>query len=263
MSSFYGAECALDAITVPCKASLPPADKLPIMKTFFQRLHATAFALPFLVFASSGIGRADVQHITSGISVAPGSTASLLWDVDSNGTDDFYFEYFAGQNARDMNAPNTDPSTAFPVGHATGALIAFDSTDPISLGRVDNLPAGFLVGSTLPSGYAYLNEMENLIEPGLGELRGFTLNEPGYVGFSFQRDIGGTMTTLYGWARFTVTEGSPGDVFGITISEWAYEDTGAALSVPVPEPGSTGALLSLAGLGAFRRWRRRVCAERS
>jgi hypothetical protein len=75
----------------------------------------------------------------------------------------------------------------------------------------------------------------------------------GYLGYKFL-NIAGT-TTYYGWAhvKYNAWQSSsvPG---GGTVLEWAYENTGAPIQVPVPEP--TGlALLALGGAGILARRR--------
>lgn len=92
---------------------------------------------------------------------------------------------------------------------------------------------------------------------------GFSDTIPGFFGFSFES--GGS--TLYGWAEATLTNGGTFGTF--TISRWAYEDTGASITVgdtgsggstgAVPEPSSfaiTGLGLLAAGASGVRRWRR-------
>ncbi|MDG2122287.1 MAG: PEP-CTERM sorting domain-containing protein [Verrucomicrobiales bacterium] len=77
----------------------------------------------------------------------------------------------------------------------------------------------------------------------------------GHFGFSF--DNGGT--TNYGFARFEFsTTGGAATTSSYTITDWAYDDTGATISfgaAPIPEPSRLG-LLAL-GMGAAGLLRRR------
>ena len=81
---------------------------------------------------------------------------------------------------------------------------------------------------------------------------GWSAGSTGYAGFNF--DVGGT--TLYGWMQVEFDV----DGLGFTVLQWAYDDTGAPISVSdSPEP-STGILLGLglAGIAAVVRKRRRT-----
>jgi len=68
---------------------------------------------------------------------------------------------------------------------------------------------------------------------------------------------------LFGWAKVTITDGSNGSM---TVSEWAYDSTGASIEVgqtsAIPEPASVAAGLGLLALGAagLRRWRQQKTA---
>ena len=80
-----------------------------------------------------------------------------------------------------------------------------------------------------------------------------------FIGFRF--DANGT--TLHGWARITLEllSSTPPGQASLTIAEWAYEDSGAAIHLAdtgaqgVDEPASL-ALLAL-GAGGLAAWRRR------
>ena len=75
------------------------------------------------------------------------------------------------------------------------------------------------------------------------------------VGYCF--DANGT--TLYGWARITL-QNLGSNQASLTVAEWAYEDSGAAIHLAdtgasgVDEPQSL-ALLTL-GAGGLAAWRR-------
>ena len=77
-----------------------------------------------------------------------------------------------------------------------------------------------------------------------------------FIGFRFDADG----TTLYGWGRIILDRPSA-NRGTLTVAEWAYEDTGAAIKVgdigpaAADEPQSL-ALLAL-GAGGLAAWRRR------
>jgi len=217
-----------------------------------KKLHAALrlCVIPSLLSLAAPFAAADVLHVTSPIRIAPGDTGLLNWNVDAdedgNTSIEFVFSYDPfGLGSRVVNS--SDNGTAPPV---PGSLLTLN-------GKLVNLPAFFQVDDSPPADYAWTEVIEPLTtgaEPLFG-LDGFTENIPGYIGFSFQR----SGTTLYGWAKLTVTPGfdTSGDpvVPGLTISEWSYDTLGNPLSVPVPEPSLT-ALLTLGTCGLALRQRR-------
>lgn len=78
------------------------------------------------------------------------------------------------------------------------------------------------------------------------------------LGFRFTNE--GTGMVNYGYLTMTTT-GTSG--FPATIQSWSFDNTGAAITIPVPEP-STAALLTIAALAAgalgLRKWRRQCAA---
>lgn len=205
--------------------------------------------LPALLSLTAPFAAADVLHVTSGISIAPGDTGLLNWNVDEeedgNTSIEFAFSYDPfGLGSRLVNS--SDNGTAPPQ---PGSLLTRG-------GKLVNLPARFQIDESPPDDLAWTEVIEPLttgFDP-LEGLDGFTENTPGYIGFSFQR----SGTTLYGWAKLTITPGdNPNDpvVPGLTISEWAYDTLGNPISVPVPEPCTT-VLLALGTCGLALRQRR-------
>lgn len=215
------------------------------------------------IFCGTAIG--DIVHITSDTTaVAPGATVALNWNVDADTgstTVDFIFSYDPDGDiggSRDLNFFDPDSNPA-PDPLPTGQVI---TTRPDAFGQVliVGLPSLFLIDDTLPDHLMWSSEVAPVTSGSnaLAGLDGFSIDTPGYFGFRFQSGS----TTLYGWGKLTVTaapvdgDGVPTGAPGLTISEWAYEDSGGPLSVPVPEPTTT-ALLSAGAAGMLLRHRRR------
>lgn len=206
--------------------------------------------LPVLLSLTAPFAAADVLHVTTGISIAPGNTGVLNWNVDEeedgNTSIEFVFSYDSfGLGSRLVNSSENGSAPPVP-----GSLLTRN-------GKLANLPAFFLIDESPPDDLAWTEVIEPLTtapEPLFG-LDGFTEDTPGYIGFSFQR----SGTTLYGWAKLTITTGvdTGGDplVPGLTISEWAYDTLGNPIAVPVPEPCMT-AVLTLGTCGLALRQRR-------
>jgi|GEM_PF-5112090 len=205
--------------------------------------------LPCLSAAATHVS-ADVIHVTSGISIAPGNTGDLNWDVDNNGVVDFQFLYDSNFafGSRDLNYSETVPVAA------EGEIITV-------AGKVFSLPARFEVGNTLPTNFAWTPSVGGLTTGAdlFQNLEGFAEGQPGFVGIRFKSGS----STLYGWGKLSVTEGpldqnNDPTVPGLAISEWAWETSGNPILIPVPEPSAT-ILLTLGTLGttALRHRRRR------
>ncbi len=206
-----------------------------------------------LLFMRCSTASADVIHVTSGISVAPGSQDPLLWDVDGNGTTDFSFTYrqFGLGAVRDMNDSNYSS-------RGTGGLIGLEQ-DPLngSLEVIANLPFGFNVAEALPNGYLYFDSKDALPNSEFDTTSGFEPNVLGNIGFRFLEGS----EYRYGWARLMFTiPNSPSpfvDAPGITITDWYYEDSGGPLEIAVPEPSGVVFVAGTAGIAIFRRWSRK------
>lgn len=111
---------------------------------------------------------------------------------------------------------------------------------------VMNLPIGTVVDGSL-------NWWSN---PGWYGDVGIPTGDTGFIGFQFDPQSVPGAQQWYGWARMSVGNNSTTDG---TVIDWAFEDTGAAISVgAVPEPASfaMGALaMGAMGLVALRQRR--------
>jgi hypothetical protein len=149
----------------------------------------------------------------------------------------------------------------------------FVQRSPIGInGRrdVQNLANGVSVGPSLTASYAWGSGEQQLRDILIGSqlgrpTKGFVFGD-NFIGFRF--DASGT--TLYGWARITLEllSSNPQGQASLTIAEWAYEDSGAAIHLAdtgaqgVDEPASLALLaLGAGGLAAWRRRRSRATAE--
>lgn len=200
------------------------------MKSF---LFLLILALP----AHSAVIYSGLQNIAiptgfSGIYInldnAATSTSTITgWDINPFFGGAGFANSSAFQPAR-LASGNLDPALRLNLGDVVGAALTYSSGfggsgDPIShLGGAANQ---FVVG---------------------GE---------GYVGFRFITDA--ASGPFYGWIRVAFTNNTSGGL----IKDWAYDDTGAAITIEsVPEP-SRALLLGL-GLTGFLLRRKRNHARR-
>jgi hypothetical protein len=116
---------------------------------------------------------------------------------------------------------------------------------------VVNLAGGSLISSALnfSSGFGGSGDPVSYLGNGSNQ---FVPGQEGYIGFRFTTDS--SAGPYYGWMRVIFTADSSGGL----IEDWSYDNTGAAISVPlaaVPEPSR--ALLFLVGCltACFRRRR--------
>ncbi|ADE53165.1 hypothetical protein [Coraliomargarita akajimensis] len=171
---------------------------------------------------------ASVVHfdISNAFSASLGGS-NVGWDIDDDGTDDANFRVFNTFNDLDVVDAN---------GANFGGVVAGND--------LVNQSTGYVVSASR----AFDGSITFLYSGAFRDLSGWTSGVSGYFGFRF--DSGGTK---YGWAQATVTANS-----GVTITEWAYEDSGASIEVGVvPEPAGAATGLGLLALGAagVRRWR--------
>lgn len=200
---------------------------------------------------------ADIIHNDTGLPTATtnnGGITDISWDVDGAFGVDF------AVTTRGFGPPTIVIDSDGRNGQGMVQLPPNAGADEIR-----NLASGVNVGPTLSAGYVW--------GPGNQDSRTFLVNSSivsanadgfvfgdNFIGFRF--DAG--PVRLYGWARINLVNNGGGSA-SLTVAEWAYEDSGAAVRVgdtgstpSAPEPHSL-ALLAM-GAGGLAAWRRRRSA---
>ncbi|WOO39982.1 hypothetical protein [Rubellicoccus peritrichatus] len=188
-------------------------------------------ALCYATAASSSHG--IIQFYDMGGQGGPDNTFNFSWDIDQDGTNEaiLSFEYGAEShvNLKQLN-------NSFRVITDEAKVRGFDSgyLPPIGLPSV----------ATIQSIVAD-NQIKNAIF--------FNFDTPRFIGFSFTPDS----TKLHGWASVTLSTGGFSGI--VTINNWAYEDSGAAITMgAIPESSDVALGLGGLALGAvgLRSWRK-------
>lgn len=191
-------------------------------------------------FRSRSLGAAASTAAVAGF--AESASAAYIYDLTTSYSvgDTFSFD---GTAAGEL----TLFSMTGGMGLRLGLQAPGTSTAELVIGMMASL--SFLsVGDTVdgsltvePQGLVVRNDVPN---------PGWIPGNPGYAGFVFDNGTG----PLYGWLYLDFD--ASGTSF--TVTQWAYEDTGAAIQVGVPEPNTALLLgLGLAGLAMGLRSRRR------
>ena len=231
---------------------------------------APAKAVAYTAAAGAALAMApaaDATIIWSGIQnlqltvTAPGQVSSALIDLDGIGGADLQFTLssflpgnqakahftFTGAGATNGGfVPGPGGPTVWPAQLAGGALVS----------SLNVMPHDTVGGPTLKWVKRY--------GPGAGQVGGNWASNTitsGYIGIRFP---GNWNSTLYhnlhsGWIHVELdNDFATGATTGITIRDWAFEDSGGSiLTGQIPEPSTAGLALLGAGAVGLQAWRRR------
>ena len=156
----------------------------------------------------------------------------------------------------DNAATNTSPITGWDLNPFFGGAGFANSSafQPARLasGNLDpalRLNLGGVVGAALTYSSGFGGSGDPISHLGAAANQ-FQVSSEGYVGFRFNTDA--AAGPYYGWIRVVFTNNTSGGL----IKDWAYDDTGSAITIEsVPEPSR--AVLGLFGLLALNLRRRR------
>lgn len=132
----------------------------------------------------------------------------------------------------------------FAIDPVNDFTLSIDSTDPYKPVSLTSLSGATITGGEISLG--------SEVGPGSSFISGRTGVADGqhYYGFSLTDG-----STLYGWLNVT-RSGADATLTG-TVTEWAYETSGANITVgAIPEPASTAAVAALLA-GSVAVWNRR------
>lgn len=206
------------------------------MKKTNKALPVTRAATTTLIGVLGTSGADAIVHFdnSNAFSAGFGDTSNIPWNIDGIGGNEIQFSVTNGTQTIYLNN----------AANAFGALL---SPSGITMpNRATSYVVGPSVTGPFNTGFAMLRSNSAY------DIGGFADNVAGYFGFRFTPNA----TTLYGWASITFEFGPGG---GLTVNEWAYEQTGAPIQVgAVPEPAVAAAGLGALALGAagLRRWRK-------
>jgi hypothetical protein len=183
---------------------------------------------------------ADIVHFNTPITIGIGG-GTVDWDVDGDATADFTLATFA--------------STSLSI-NGGGAFVNLLGSSFDGIEGFAPVASQFDVGPTLPASYffGYNNAtFRTMMTSGGANLGPDASNWDAptqYVAFRFGN-------TFYGWASVTLDTANA----TLTVNEWAFENTGAAIHLgaisSVPEPSAGGLALLASGAAGISRWRRR------
>lgn len=204
-----------------------------------------------LALAVGSAANAGIIKISDNVSYT--DNATVQWNVDGVGPDEFEFFDFHGaitgsslMQTRGLIAPLNSLATTSDAGG--------DFLRPIS--PSDVVGAGNFYFDSLPEAIDDIGVSSPEPEVDFGPFTQFGFSAPGGSGvFGFRFDNAGTAN--YGIARFTFDSWDGSLPMGtFTITEWAYDDSGAAISgnaFAVSAPAPLALIGMVAGVAAVRR----------
>ncbi len=213
---------------------------MTIQSLISSKLNLALFAGAAAVF-TAGSAQAAVVIVTPATPITIG-----------NSIDGIYFNVVTGASGTsaatvpgwDINPYNNGGGLTFYGAASPSGILATGTPGTLAVASV--LTPGSVVSPT-PAGGAFYNQFQTTAP-------GFQSTGDRYVGLRFQNE--GTGAANYGWMLIR----SGADVgFPAAIVSYGYENTGLAITVPVPEPTTYAlfgmGLAAVAGLTAIRRRR--------
>ncbi len=189
--------------------------------------------------ASATGAQAAIQYFTTTITSDSSTPGNVAWNID-------------GLGAVEANLNNTVNGGSIyikniTVGSAAGFGVVTNGFNLIP-GLASNQPIG--------SADNFSSSVDSVFYGGgLFSVSNISSVVATYIGFKFNPEG----TELYGWANVTFTQ--EGNWGTITITEWAYDDTGASILTgatgAIPEPANFAVGLGALALGAAGLRRRR------
>jgi len=221
-----------DLSTLQNSASTPVSIRLN--KHFISCSAAAAGVASFF----GGTAPADAAIVFSGIQNVPIFPLSVNGGVYINVEPPFNF--IQGANV---------PGSGWDLNpYKSGAAIyVAGNTRFVGAGSASNLALGTVIDSS------------QAFEPGVAAPVSIPVGSTGYIGFRFDPESVAGVQTWYGWAQMSI--GNNVDTNGSVVS-WAYDDSGAGITVgAIPEPSSLAALaMGAVGLLTIRQRRARTVA---
>jgi hypothetical protein len=210
----------------------------PLSSRLDSRLAAYA-AVATAALAAPALPTTDAAVITSG---------PLNLAVPQN-LDGIYLNLVTGATGTSTPPTGWDFN---PYATSSGTLLSFNFATGAGGVAVGGVLQNLAPGTTISAASTFLTGLQTTATANSIFRAGVNA---GYLGLRFVNEATGL--TNYGYVQFTTT-GPNG--FGATILSYAYENTGAAITV-VPEP-STFALFGVMAVGALgvRAWRKRKAA---
>lgn len=190
-----------------------------------------AYRLSLGSLLAAGSASGAIQHIDDAGFTVPFSSV-VPWNIDQTGP---------------VEALWFNTNTAIASLFASVQSNAFNFL-VISTNKLNNLATGYVISG----GRSFTTYANPMIGNAFYYANGFSDGVEGIMGFKFQPGS----TVLYGWAhiQFDLAANLT------TITDWAYDDSGATIPagvIPEPETAALGLAALALGAAGLRRWRKR------